>query len=78
MKNRPITSRSGNENGTALFHLAEARLEERLEKLLMDAKMSGFVIAVHSESVEPLAMGNHRMVGHVRPELMRQEDGTAV
>lgn len=37
-----------------------------LHKLLSDAAADGVIITVETESLEPLAMRNVRMVGHVR------------
>lgn len=64
---KSVVSRSKDESGTRVFHACEQMLARRLESLLQDAELSGFVITVNLESQEPLAMGNYRMVGHVRP-----------
>lgn len=77
-KVKPIVTRSNNENGTRTFHLAEELLRVKLEQLLYLARLQGFVISVESVPLEPLAMGNHMMVGHVRPELVRDSDGNAI
>lgn len=61
-----------------MFHDSEESLRAKLEELLYRAKLSGFVISVESVPCQPLAMGNHMMVGHVRPELMRDVEGNAV
>jgi hypothetical protein len=63
---RPITSRSEDKSGTRVFHSCEASLQEQLITLLDNAFLAGFVITVELKPFEPLAMGNYRMVGHVR------------
>lgn len=44
----------------------QAFIADRLRKLLIEARMLGFVITVELETLEPLAMGNYRMRGLVR------------
>lgn len=60
-------TRSKDENGTRVFHAVESRLEDDLRKLLQAAELQGFVVTVELVPCKPLAMGNYRMVGHVRP-----------
>lgn len=60
-------TRSEDKNGTRVFHAVESSLAAELIALLDRAELSGFVITVDLVPNEPLAMGNYRMVGHVRP-----------
>lgn len=65
---KPHVTRSGNENGTRIFHVCESELQRELQLLLERAYLQGFVIEVQIVPMKPLAMGNYRMVGHVRPQ----------
>jgi hypothetical protein len=60
-------TRSEDDNGTRVFHACESALAANLKMLLRQAELQGFVITVDLVPNEPLAMGNYRMVGHVRP-----------
>jgi hypothetical protein len=44
-----------------------ADIAECLDDLLLRAAARGFVIEVRLEPLQPLAMGNYRMLGTVRP-----------
>jgi hypothetical protein len=55
----------GADHGTA------ANIAEQLADVLHRARARGFVIDVRLVPAQPLAMGNYRMVGNVRPVLER-------
>lgn len=59
-------TRSEDPAGVRIFHAVELSIAEELHQLLQRAELCGFVVTVGLVPNEPLAMGNYRMVGHVR------------
>ena len=55
--------------------LIRAKIEREMRMLIADAEDYGFVVEIRLEPQHPLAMGNHRMVGEVRPCLDRIRKG---
>lgn len=52
--------------------LLQATLESHTQELIDRATRLGFVVTIETVPLEPLAMGNHKMVGHVRAEIERE------
>lgn len=59
-------TRSEDPAGTRVFHAVEFSIADELRRLLHRAELSGFVVTVDLVPNKPLAMGNYRMIGHVR------------
>lgn len=66
MKLTSSVTRSEDKDGTRTFHAVESSIADELRRILRRAELLGFVITVDLVPNEPLAMGNYRMVGHVR------------
>lgn len=47
---------------------AVAYIRKKVEALLIEAECLGVVIRVETKPLEPLAMGNHKMVADVQPK----------
>lgn len=47
--------------------------ETRLRLLIQEAERSGVVLTIKNVPQQPLAMGNHRMVGEVRPARTKEK-----
>lgn len=67
IKLTPSVTRSEDPDGTPTFHAVESSIANELYRLLRRAELCGFVVTVDLVPNEPLAMGNYRMIGHVRP-----------
>lgn len=45
----------------------QEQIRQQAEQLIADAEAAGMVVTIELESLQPLAMGNHRMVAAVAP-----------
>lgn len=47
--------------------------ETRLRNLIQEAERDGVVLTINNVPQQPLAMGNHRMVGEARPARTKEK-----
>lgn len=45
----------------------QEQIRQQAERLIADAEAAGLVVTIDLEPLQPLAMGNHKMVAEVQP-----------